>query len=70
MQKIHLQTTAKVQPGFEQEALAAWQRESLMPRVVRACDQRMMLKSNADFLTTQISKVTCQKCLRHIEKSN
>ena len=65
--KTHLSVESKVAIGYRDEALAQWEREKIIPFEQKACNGLMMLIKNREFLTKDVSAVTCKHCLNQIE---
>lgn len=66
--KVHYERPSSVPYGYVDMAISDWAQAGLIPWVERCCDGRMMLIENQSFLTDDMDKVTCKRCLRKRNK--
>lgn len=62
--KVHLSENSPIAYGYEKQARDSWGRDGIIHDEQRACDHLMMKTKSRDFLTKDVSKVTCKHCKR------
>lgn len=61
--KVHLQQDEH--NSYDRKTvLEIWEKENLIPDLVRKCDGLMMTKDNIKYFTDDMDEVTCKRCIK------